>query len=74
MIEREHIEAVLSRIRPLLQADGADVELVDVREDCISVRFTGLCDRCATAQLSMHTGLSELLREEIPTFGELRLV
>jgi len=74
MIERARIEAVLSRIRPLLHADGADVELVDVREDGASVRFTGLCGQCGAALLTMHTGLSDLLGEEIPEFGESRLV
>lgn len=74
MIARERIEVVLNRIRPFLQADGADVELVDVREGCVSVRFTGLCLQCAAAPLTMHEGLSEVLREEIPEFGELRLV
>jgi Fe-S cluster biogenesis protein NfuA len=73
MIERARIEAVLNEIRPLLQADGADVELVDVQDDGASVRFTGLCSQCGTAPLTLHTGLSEFLREEIPEFGELRL-
>ena len=68
------IEAVLSRVRPFLQADGVDVELIDVRDNGASVRLTGLCPECASAPLSMHTGLVELLRDEIPTFGDLRLV
>jgi hypothetical protein len=42
MIERTRIEAVLNRIRPLLQADGANIELVDVRSDGVSVRLIGL--------------------------------
>lgn len=74
MIERARIEAVLNRIRPLLQADGADVELVDVQDEGAGVRFTGLCSQCGAAPLMLHTGLSELLREEIPEFDELRLV
>jgi Fe-S cluster biogenesis protein NfuA len=72
MIERARIEAVLDRIRPLLQADGANVELVDVREDGASVRFTGLCGQCGTAPLTLHSGLSDLLREEIPDMARLR--
>ena len=68
------IEAVLNRVRPLLQADGVDVELVDVRDNGASVRLIGLCPQCASAPLSMHTGLAELLREDIPNFGELQLV
>jgi Fe-S cluster biogenesis protein NfuA len=73
MIERSHVEAVLSRIRPFLQADGADIELVDVGTDCVSVRLIGL-GQCEIAPLSMHMGLSEVLREQIPDFAELRLV
>ena len=73
MIERTRIEAVLDRIRPFLQADGADIQLVDVWTDCISVRLIGL-GQCKSAALSMHMGLSEVLREEILDFGELRLV
>ena len=75
MIERARIEAILNRIRPLLQSDGSDVELVDVQEGCVvSLRFTGLCRQCAAAPLTMHEGLTEILREEIPEFRELRLV
>jgi Fe-S cluster biogenesis protein NfuA len=73
MIERARIEAVLNRIRLFLQADGADIELVDVRRDGASVRLIGL-GQCKTAPLSMHMGLSEVLREEVPDFRELRLV
>jgi Fe-S cluster biogenesis protein NfuA len=73
LIERSRVEAVLNRIRPFLQADGADIELVDVRTDCVSVRLIGL-GQCKIAALSMHMGLSEVLREQIPGFAELRLV
>ena len=74
MIERIRVEGVLNRIRPLLQADRADIELLDVRPNgVVSVRLIGMCP-CQTAALSMHTGLSEVLREEIPDFVELRLV
>ena len=74
MIERTRIEAVLNRIRPLLQADHADIELVDVRPNgVVSVRLIGL-GGCKTAPLSMHMGLNEVLREEIPHFAELQLV
>ena len=73
MIERNRIEAALNRIRPILQSDGADIELVDVQTDCVSVRLIGL-DQCKTVPLLMHMGLSEVLREEIPDFGELRIV
>jgi DNA-binding NtrC family response regulator len=68
------IEAVLARIRPPLQADGVDIELIDVRDDGASVRVSGLPSKCASAPLSIHTGLVELLREAIPGFAELQVV
>ena len=74
MIERARIEMVLERFLALLQSDGVDIELVDVRGNGASIRLVGLCTECHSAPLNLHTGLSEILREEIPEFGELRLV
>jgi Fe-S cluster biogenesis protein NfuA len=70
--KRERIEIMLNRIRPLLQADGVDVELVEVRDNGASVRLTGLCARCGTGPLNFYTGLEAMLHEEIEGFGELR--
>jgi Fe-S cluster biogenesis protein NfuA len=70
----ERIETVLNRIRPLLQADGVHVELVDVSESGASVRLTGSAVQCPTAPLNFQTGLEQLLRQEIEGFGELRLI
>jgi Fe-S cluster biogenesis protein NfuA len=70
----ERIATVLNRIRPLLRADGVDLELVEVRDDGASVRLTGLRVRCGTVPLNVHTGLEVVLHEEIEGFGDLRLV
>ena len=48
MIARARFEAVVDCIRPFFVAEGSDVELVDVRENCVSVHFTGLCHQCVT--------------------------
>jgi Fe-S cluster biogenesis protein NfuA len=77
MIEWARVQAILAlldRIRPLLQADGISVELLDVQDRNARIRLTGLCDRCASASLTMQTGLEEMLRGEIRDFGELELV
>jgi transcriptional regulator with GAF, ATPase, and Fis domain len=71
---REQIEAALDRVRPLLHADGVEIELIDARDAGASVRLRGLPPKCAGATLSMHTGLVDLLRDEIPGFSELQLV
>lgn len=77
MMEWARIEAILNvldRIRPLLQADGVNVELVDVQDNSVRVRLTGLNARCASAPLMLQAGLEEALRQEIRDFGELQLV
>ena len=77
MMEWTRIQGILSvldRIRPILQADGMNVELIDVQDNNARVRLTGLCARCASAPLTMQAGLEEALRQEIRDFGELQLV
>ena len=71
--KRERIDTALNRIRPLLKADGVEVELVEVRDNGASVRLTGLCVQCGTGPLNFQTGLEQMLREEIEEFGDLRL-
>lgn len=74
MIQRERIEAVLVRVRPLLQADGGDVELVSVQDNGATVRLTGNCVGCPSAQMTLHLGIEMALKEEIPEFETLRVV
>ncbi len=74
MIQRERIEAVLLRVRPLLQADGGDVELVGVHDNSATVRLTGNCVGCPSAQMTLHVGIELALKEEIPEFETLRVV
>jgi Fe-S cluster biogenesis protein NfuA len=77
MIEWARVEAilgVLDRVRPILNADGVNVELVDVQGNSARIRMTGLCARCASGWLTMQAGLEEALRHQIPDFGELQLV
>jgi Fe-S cluster biogenesis protein NfuA len=74
MIPRERIEAVLERVRPFLQADGGDIELVDVDRDSAGVRLTGACAGCPSAHMTLYLGLETALRAEIPEFAGLRLL
>jgi Fe-S cluster biogenesis protein NfuA len=74
MIPRERIEAVLDRVRPFLQADGGDIELLTVTGNCADVRLTGMCAGCPSAHMTLHVGVELAIREEIPEFESLRLV
>ncbi|RLC94636.1 MAG: NifU family protein [Chloroflexi bacterium] len=63
---REKVEEALSRVRPVLQADGGDVELVDVKEGVVTLRLTGACGGCPMATMTLRNGIERVLREEVP--------
>lgn len=74
MITRERVESVLDRIRPFMQADGGDIELVDVSGNSADVKLTGMCAGCPSAHMTLYLGVETALREEIPEFETLRLL
>lgn len=64
---KEKVESSLGLIRPSLQADGGDVELVDVSDDgIVSVRLLGACGGCPHATMTLKMGIEHILREQIP--------
>ena len=64
---KEKVEAVINKIRPYLQRDGGDIQLVDVTEDgTVQVRLMGACHGCPGAQMTLQAGVERTLREEIP--------
>jgi Fe-S cluster biogenesis protein NfuA len=70
---RERIETVLQRVRPFLQADGGDIELVEVDGNSAKVRLTGMCANCPSAHMTLFLGVETALRHEIPEFEKLRI-
>lgn len=64
---KEKVQQVLDKIRPQLQADGGDVELVEVGEDgVVHVRLQGACAGCPMSQMTLKNGIERLLKQEIP--------
>jgi len=63
---REQVEAVLNEIRPLLQADGGDIELVDVEGGVVKVRLRGACAGCPGAQMTLKMAVERRLKEKVP--------
>jgi Fe-S cluster biogenesis protein NfuA len=74
MVSRERVEAVLERVRPFLQADGGDIELLEVQGNNAKVRLTGMCAGCPSAHMTLYMGVEMALREEIREFEELQVV
>jgi len=68
---REKVEAALSKIRPALQADGGDVELVDVSEGVVKLRLTGACGGCPMSTLTLRAGIERVLKEQVPEVNEV---
>jgi Fe-S cluster biogenesis protein NfuA len=63
---KEKIQVVIDKIRPMLQADGGDVELVDVEDGIVKVRLQGACVGCPMSQMTLKNGIERLLKQEIP--------
>ncbi|MBE0418400.1 MAG: NifU family protein [Coriobacteriia bacterium] len=64
---KERVEKSLERIRPALQADGGDVELVEVTEDgVVKVRLVGACRGCPMSQLTLANGVERVIKEDVP--------
>jgi len=63
---KEKVRNVINRIRPMLQADGGDVELVDCVEGVVSVRLKGACAGCPMSQMTLRNGIERTLKNEIP--------
>lgn len=69
---KERIEKALNKIRPSLQADGGDVELVDVTDDgIVKVKLTGACGGCPMSQMTLKMGIERVLKQEVPEVKEV---
>jgi Fe-S cluster biogenesis protein NfuA len=61
------VQEVLNLIRPAVQADGGDVELVDVLGDGTArIRFHGACNGCPSSSMTLHSGIERNVRERVP--------
>ena len=65
-VEKERVQEVLNMVRPALQADGGDVELVDVVGGTVQVKLVGACAGCPMSQLTLANGVERVLKEQIP--------
>ena len=69
---KENVENALKKIKPSLQADGGDVELVEGNEDgVIKVKLTGACSGCPMSQMTLKMGIEKMLKEEVPGVKEV---
>jgi len=69
---KEKVQKAIDRIRPNLQADGGDVQLIEVTEDgIVKVKLLGACHGCPMAQMTLKNGIERFLKKEIPEVREV---
>jgi Fe-S cluster biogenesis protein NfuA len=67
MLSREKVENALQKVRPSLQADGGDVQLVDIDEDgVVKVKLMGACGGCPMSQMTLKMGIEKILKQNVP--------
>jgi Fe-S cluster biogenesis protein NfuA len=63
----EKVKAAIEKIRPMLKADGGDVELIGVSEDgIVQVRLQGACSGCPMSQMTLKNGIERVIKQEVP--------
>lgn len=72
---KEKVEQALSKVRPSLQADGGDVELVDVDQDgVVKLRLQGACAGCPMSQMTLKMGIEKILKQNVPEVNRVESV
>jgi len=62
----DKVKAALEKIRPMLQADGGDVEFVGIDGGVVKVRLQGACAGCPMSQMTLKNGIERMLQQEVP--------
>ncbi len=70
----EAVEKAIQAIRPMLQADGGDVQFVGLEGSVVKVRLTGACAGCPFAQLTLQTGIERRLKQQVPQVERVEAV
>ena len=64
---KELVKKALEKVRPALQRDGGDIELIDVKDDgVVQVRLKGACAGCPMSQMTLKSGVERILKQEVP--------
>ena len=72
---KEKIESALEKVRPSLQADGGDVELIDVNEEgVVKVKLQGTCTNCPMSTMTLKMGIEKILKQRVPEIAKVESV
>jgi len=69
---RDRVEKALEKVRPMLQADGGNVELVDVSKDgVVKLKLTGTCSCCPMSSMTLKMGIEKIIKQDVPEVKEV---
>lgn len=72
---KQKVQEALNKVRPSLQADGGDVQLVDVDDaGVVKVRLTGACGGCPMSQMTLKMGIEKVLKQNVPEVSRVESV
>ena len=71
MLDKQKVEAALSKVRPMLERDGGNVELAAITDSTVQVRLTGACGHCPMSTMTLKMGVERFLKQEIPEIKEV---
>ena len=63
---KDRVQKVIDRIRPAVQMDGGDIELVDVADGLVRLRLVGSCQGCPSSMMTLKMGIERAIRAEVP--------
>ena len=68
---KERVAKVIERIRPAVQQDGGDIELVDVENGLVKLRLVGSCAGCPSSMMTLKAGIEETVKREVPEIQQV---
>ena len=71
---KERVEEAIEKLRPYLQRDGGDVELVDVKDGVVKVKLTGACVGCPMAQMTLKGSVERVIKQMVPEVSRVEAV
>ena len=71
---KEKVQQIIDKIRPSLQADGGDVELIDVVDGIVTVKLQGACAGCPMSQMTLKNGIERIVKQELPEIKSVEKV
>ena len=68
---KERVQAVMDKLRPALQMDGGDAELVDIKDGVVLLKLLGACAGCPMSTMTLKNGIERILKQEVPEVKEV---